>query len=128
MLYSISFFGSLAVVESVNSAYKIACYTADTLKSCVVAVIASSALGAYVTDYTRVSAAGISIYGVVYRAVADTRFLHASDNLLKCLKVLKRVAVKLYIADMTCVCECVIRRFQLDFSECVDGEVNRYME
>lgn len=52
VLYSISFFGSLAVVESVNSAYKIACYTADTLKSCVVAVIASSALGAYVTDYT----------------------------------------------------------------------------
>ena len=128
MLYTVMLFGCFCIIPSVHCSYKIACYTADTLKSCVVAVIASSALGAYVTDYTRVSATGISVYGVVYRAVADTRFLHASDNLLKCLKVLKRIAVKLYIADMTCVCECVIRCFQLDFSECVDGEVNRYME
>ena len=88
VLYSVTLFCSLAVVESVDCAYKIACDTADTLKSCVIAVVASSALGADIADYTGISAAGISVDGVVDRTVADARLLHTSDDLLKCFKVL----------------------------------------
>ena len=88
MLYSVTLFCSLAVIESVDCAYKITCDTADTLKSCVIAVVASAALGADIADYTGISAAGISVDGVVDRTVADTRFLHTSDDLLKCFKIL----------------------------------------
>ena len=88
MLYTVMLFGCFCIVPSVHCSYKIACYTADTLKSCVIAVVASSALGADIADYTGISAAGISVDGVVDRTVADTRLLHTSDDLLKCFKVL----------------------------------------
>ena len=88
MLYSVSFFSSLTVVKSVNRAYKITCDTADTLKSRIVAMVASAALGAYIADYTGLSAAWISVNRMIYRAVSDTGLFHASDDLLKRFKVL----------------------------------------
>ena len=126
MLYSVGFLGALGVIEAVERAYKVACDTADTLE--LYLALFSVAARAFVVDYTRIAAAGIAVDGVVYCAVAYTLLLHEAYYLLKCVKVLQRVAVKLDIADMTAVCKRMIRCLALDLVIRGYIIVNRNME
>ena len=90
--------------------------------------LASSASWANVIDDSRVSADRVSVYRMVYAAVADSCFLHESDDRLEGLRVLGGIAVQLYIADVARVCEVVIRRLDRDLLESSDREVYRHVE
>ena len=63
VLYALRLLGALRVVEAAERAYKVACNTADTLKRNV--AFFSAAHRALVIDYTRVSAYGVTVNGVI---------------------------------------------------------------
>ena len=65
---------------------------------------------------------------MIDRAIAYAGFLHAADNLFKCRKVLKRIAIQLNIADMAGICKSVVRGFDLNFCERTARIVYRNME
>ena len=95
MLDSVMLFRTLAVVPLIHGSYQISGDPSDPFESDVTFSFGSSALRAYVVDDTGISAARVTVYGMVYRTIADAVFLHASDDFLKCVKVLHGIAVKL---------------------------------
>lgn len=88
----------------------------------------SAATGANIVNNTIIAAHGVTVYRVVYRAIADACFFHAANNTLKRIDVLANIAVKLYIADVACVCQRMEGCFFLDFLKCADGVINGNME
>ena len=71
MLYSVVFFGAFAVVEPVKSADKVACDTSYSVESNGTSVMfTSAAAGAYIAYYACISAAGVTVNGVIYSTVA----------------------------------------------------------
>ena len=90
------------------------------MNSSIVLCFCTSAQGALVTDDTCISAYRVTVNGVVDSSVADALLLHAANDLLECRDILSRVAVKLDIADVTCICKRMIGSFDLDLIECID--------
>ena len=78
MLYPVCLLGALAVVETVQSADKVAGYTADTLKSHFCIVLPASAVWALVLYYAGKAADRVAVNRVVYRAIAYAALLHVS--------------------------------------------------
>ena len=72
MLYTLALFGTLTVVEAVESTHKIACDTADTVECHAAVMLGTAAAGTGLADDARVSAAGIAVNGVVDSSVSDT--------------------------------------------------------
>lgn len=128
MLYTVMLFASLCIVETVERSNEIACDTADTVERNIIVVLLTSAAWTGLANDSRIAAAGIAVNRVVYCAVADARFLHAANDLLKSGKILKRIAVKLNIADVSCIGKLVIGSFDLDLFKCADRIINGYME
>ena len=119
MLYSVMFFGALGVVPLIHRAYEVAGDTSDPFESYVSVCLGSSALRTHIIDYAGISAARVTVYRMVYRTVADTVLLHASDDLLESVQVLHRVSVEFDIGDVSAVCQSVIRSFEPDLLKCV---------
>ncbi len=88
----------------------------------------AAAAGTNIVDNAVIAAHRVSVYRVVYRAVADPRFLHAADHAFKGVDVLAHVAVQLHIADMARVGQGVEGRFLPDLFKGVDGIIHRHME
>ena len=89
---------------------------------------ASSASWANVIDNACVSADRVSVYRVVDRSVSYAGFLHESDDGFECLRILRGIAVQLYIADVTRIREVMIRCLDGDLLERSDREVYRNVE
>ena len=128
MLNSVCNLGALCVVEAIERSDEISGYSADSFKAVASLGFLSAALGAGVSDYTGKAAARVSVNRVIDRTVANAGFLHAADNLFKRGQILKRIAVKLNVADVSGVCKSMVRSFNLDFCERIAGIVYRYME
>jgi len=127
MFNSVLNFGTFCVIEVIKSSDEIAGDAADSFKTLAV-LFFSSAFGAFVADYSGESAFRVTVNRVVDGAVADSGFLHAADYLLESVKVLLGVAVKFDIGYMTRIGKSMVRRFSLNFIECVDGVIYRNME
>lgn len=67
-------------------------------------------------------------FTTIDRAVPDSRFLHAANDLLKSLKVLQWIAVHLNITDMSGIRKRVIGRFLLNLFPRCRMVINRHME
>ncbi len=65
MLYSVVFFGAFAVVPLIHGSYQIACDPSDPLETYVSISLGSSALRTNVIDDTGVSAARVTVNGMV---------------------------------------------------------------
>ena len=61
---------TLTVIEAVESTYKITCYTADSVESNIVVVFTSAAAGAGFSDNSGISAAWVTVDGMVDSAVS----------------------------------------------------------
>ena len=88
MLHPIVFLCPFGVVPMVHGTDQIACDAADSFKRFVSVALMPSAAGALVVDNAGIAAAGISVYRMVDRAVSNTRFFHAADNLFESIQVL----------------------------------------
>ena len=88
MLNAVVLLCTLAVVESVECSYKVACDSANPVKSNIVCMLFSSAARAGISDNACVSTARVAVNRVVDRTVAHARFLHAADHRLKGRRIL----------------------------------------
>ena len=129
VLYSVLFFGALAVVEAVERTYEIARNSSYALERSVLVVFLASALRANLAYHSRIAAVRVSVHGVIYRAVTYAALLHVANDFFERLHVVYGVAVELDVGDVSAVRERVVRRFELDLIECgdlvVDGNVER---
>ena len=121
------FFFDFRVVEPVKRP-EIPCDAPDSRKIALSVVFASAAFRACAVDDSRIAANRVAVYRMVDRAVADPLFLHVADDLLERLEVFERVAIHLYIRDVTRVGEFVVRRLYVDLLERGYFMVYRHME
>ena len=127
MLDAVVLLGALCVVEVVERAHQVSGDAADALDRLVGGFVAV-AVRALVADDAGVAADRVAVDRMVDRTVADAGLLHAADELLKGLDILAGVAVQLDIGDVAAVGQRVVGRFQPDFFESVDVEVDRDVE
>lgn len=83
MLYSVVFLGSFGIVKSVKRSDEISCNAADSVKSHSVGMLLSAAAWTSIAYDSGISAAWITINGMIDSSVAYAGFFHTADNLLK---------------------------------------------
>ena len=76
--------------------------------------LGAAAAGTYIVDDAVIAADRIAVYGMVHGAVADAAVVHAADDGLKGLEIMRRIAIHLHIADMAGIREIMIRTLDLD--------------
>ena len=65
---------------------------------------------------------------MVYGTITDANFLHIPYDLFKSGKIIQRISVKLYVADMSGVSKSVVRSLYFKLLKCVDIKIYRDME
>ena len=128
MLDPVFFLGALGVVESFERSDQITRDTADAFEAEFSVMLFSSALGAALADDTAVTADRISVDRMVDRTVSDARLFHASHYLFERFEIVRGVAVKLHITDMSRIGERMERRLYLYLVVRADVVVHGHVE
>ena len=75
-----------------------------------------------------IAADRVTVNRMVDGTIADTTFLHVTDNRFKGIQILCRVTIQLYIADMTAIGQLMIWCLKLNFPERSNRIIYRYVE
>ena len=105
MFYSVPYFRTFCVIETIQCTYQITGDTADSLEAYFAFIFFSAAFGASITDDAVVAADGVAVNGMVDGAVTDALSLHVTDNLFESIQVCGRITIQFHISDMTCICQ-----------------------
>ena len=128
VFYTVAFFRTFCVVPAIGCTNQITGDTADTLKFWFMLTLTASAFRTNVADDAGIATDTVAVNRMVDRAVANTAFLHAANDLLEGFQIVTWVAVQLDVSDMTAVGQLMIWSLQFDFLEGADVIVNRNVE